>query len=118
MSVADKFPDSLPASPDGDMMRHKKQHTSTTAATTARRVSWCARPLPDGVPGRVRALREQLSWTQAELAVIAGLAVITVRQIETGKRSPSLTTASKLAAALGVTVDALTGPIMPTHQES
>ena len=97
------------------MMRHKKQHTSTTAATTARRVSWCARPLPDGVPGRVRALREQLSWTQAELAVVAGLAV---RQIETGKRSPSLTTASKLAAALGVTVDALTGPIMPTHQES
>lgn len=96
----------------------KQAHRSTTAATAARRVSWSTRPLPAGVPGRVRALREQLSWTQAELAVVAGLAGITVRQIETGKRSPSLTTASKLAAALGVTVDALTGPIMPTHQES
>jgi DNA-binding XRE family transcriptional regulator len=79
----------------------------TVAATAARRATWAARPLPAGIAGRVRELREKLSWTQETLAAAAGVATITVRQIESGKRSPKLETARKLAAALEVPVDHL-----------
>lgn len=86
----------------------------TAAATAARRGTWAARPLPEGLPGRVRELREARGWTQAELAAIAGLATITVRQIETAKRRPSLDTAARLAKALDVPIDALYSPDPPT----
>ncbi len=44
--------------------------------------------------------------TQAELATRAGVAVQTVYLLEQGRRhNPSLTTATKLAKALGVSLD-------------
>lgn len=70
--------------------------------------------MPDGQPGRIRELREELGWTQAELAAIAGLATITVRQLETAKRRPSLDTAARLARALDVPIDTLYAPEPPT----
>lgn len=54
---------------------------------------------------KLRKLRGQ-SMTQAELAERAGVAVQTVYLLEQGRRySPSLTTATKLAKALGVSLD-------------
>jgi transcriptional regulator with XRE-family HTH domain len=78
------------------------------AALAARLAAWRARPLPAGLPGRVRELRELHDWTQADLAIVAGLSPNGVRQIEAGRRRPSLKTARRLAAALGVAVDELT----------
>lgn len=81
---------------------------SLTAALTARLAAWRSRPIPPGLPGRVRELRELHDWTQADLATAAGLSSNGVRQIEAGRRKPTLDTARKLAAALGVAVDELT----------
>ncbi len=55
-----------------------------------------------GVGQEVRRLREDRGWVQAKLAVEAGMAPSTVNQIENGKRSPSASSLSKLAEALGV----------------
>jgi transcriptional regulator with XRE-family HTH domain len=44
--------------------------------------------------------RERLGWSQAELARKAGIRVETLNRIETGKRSPSLSTIEKIDAAL------------------
>ena len=52
----------------------------------------------------VRRLREERDWSQAKLAVEAGMAVSAVSQIENGKRSPSASSLTKLARALGVGV--------------
>lgn len=78
-------------------------------ATAARRASWASRELPAGLPGRVREHREARGWTQAELAQAAGLSTIGVRQLESGKRNPSLDTIARIADALEVTVDQLRG---------
>lgn len=60
-----------------------------TAALAARLAAWRARPLPAGLPGRVRELRELHEWTQADLAIAAGLSSNGVRQIEAGRRKAS-----------------------------
>jgi transcriptional regulator with XRE-family HTH domain len=52
----------------------------------------------------VKRLREARGWTQAKLAVEAGMAPSAVNQIENGKRSPSASSLNKLAEALGVEV--------------
>ena len=52
----------------------------------------------------VRRLREARGWNQAKLAVEAGMAPSAVNQIENGKRSPSASSLTKLAGALGVEV--------------
>lgn len=52
----------------------------------------------------VRRLREERDWSQAKLAVEAGMAVSAVNQIENGKRSPSAASLAKLANALDVEV--------------
>jgi HTH-type transcriptional regulator / antitoxin HipB len=44
--------------------------------------------------------RERIGWSQAELARRAGIRVETLNRIETGKRSPSLSTIEKIDAAL------------------
>ncbi len=44
--------------------------------------------------------REQVGWSQAELARRAGIRVETLNRIETGKRSPSVTSIEKIDAAL------------------
>ncbi len=52
----------------------------------------------------VRRLREERGWSQAKLAASADMAVSGISQIETGVRSPSAATLTKLARALKVEV--------------
>jgi transcriptional regulator with XRE-family HTH domain len=59
---------------------------------------------------RLRELREKAGLTQAQLAQRAGLHLSAVTRFEHGRREPSLASAAKLAAALGVTVDELIRP--------
>jgi transcriptional regulator with XRE-family HTH domain len=55
----------------------------------------------------IKRLREERSWTQAQLAVYAESSQPTVNQVESGKRNPSTRTLEKLARALGVEVSVL-----------
>lgn len=57
----------------------------------------------------VYALRRNLKLSQLELATACGVTQQFIQAIEKGLRTPSLRTARKLAAALGVTVDELIG---------
>jgi len=56
---------------------------------------------------RSREARESLGWTQLELARRSGLSPSVVSMVESGKRSPTLDTASKIARALGSSLDEL-----------
>ncbi|PLS85039.1 MAG: hypothetical protein CYG60_14720 [Actinobacteria bacterium] len=58
----------------------------------------------EDVGREVRRLREERGWSQAKLAAGADMAVSGISQIETGVRSPSAATLSKLARAFGVEV--------------
>lgn len=55
----------------------------------------------------VYALRNNLKLSQAELAKQCGVTQQFIQLLERGKRSPSIKTAEKLAAVLGVTLDEL-----------
>ena len=57
----------------------------------------------------IYALRRNLSLSQAELAARCGVTQQFIQRLEAGKVNPSIKTARKLAAALGVTVDELIG---------
>lgn len=57
----------------------------------------------------IRELRKARGWTQEELAHAAGLPSSTIRRLENGG-TPQLTTAAKIAAALGVTLAELFPP--------
>jgi transcriptional regulator with XRE-family HTH domain len=56
------------------------------------------------VGAQIRRLRKAQGWTVAQLAVYAGMSPSAVSQIETGHRSPTAGSMSKLAEALGVEV--------------
>jgi transcriptional regulator with XRE-family HTH domain len=56
------------------------------------------------VGAQIRRLRKAKGWTVAQLAVYAGMSPSAVSQIETGHRSPTAGSMSKLAEALGVEV--------------
>lgn len=58
----------------------------------------------EDVGREVRRLREERGWSQAKLAAAADMAVSGISQIETGVRSPSAATLTKLARALGLEV--------------
>ena len=58
---------------------------------------------------RLREVREKRGYKQVDLARRTGIPPSAVSQFETGRREPSLRTVSKLADALGVTVDFLCG---------
>jgi transcriptional regulator with XRE-family HTH domain len=60
-------------------------------------------PLPD----RLKDARKRAGLTQKQLAERAGLHEMTVTQYEIGRRSPSLATVARLAAALHTTPSAL-----------
>jgi transcriptional regulator with XRE-family HTH domain len=53
---------------------------------------------------QIRRLRRSKDWTVAQLAVYADMSPSAVSQIETGRRSPTAASMSKLAGALGVEV--------------
>lgn len=56
---------------------------------------------------RIREKREMLELTQEQLAIATGLTPQYVSLIEQGKRDPSVSSLSRLAEELGITVDYL-----------
>jgi putative transcriptional regulator len=54
---------------------------------------------------RLRVLRAEKEWSQAELAACVGVARGTINAIETGKYDPSLPLAFKIARVFGRTVE-------------
>lgn len=64
---------------------------------------------------RVRALREERSWTQTELAKRVGMHQAHLANIENGRKKPSVEMLAKLATALDVTPnDLMTAIAEPT----
>ena len=59
---------------------------------------------------RVKALRTERAWSQAELAKRLGVSRQTVNAIERGKYDPSLPLAFKLARVFGETIEELFEP--------
>lgn len=55
----------------------------------------------------IKERREAIHMTQAELAKMVGVEPSTMCLYESGKRSPKIDTAFKIAKALGCTVDEL-----------
>ena len=54
-------------------------------------------------------LRTERWWTKTKLAEVSGVSVVTISEAERRKRGVTLATADALAAALGTTVDGVTG---------
>jgi len=54
---------------------------------------------------RLRVLRAEKEWSQADLAAQVGVARGTINAIETGKYDPSLPLAFKIARAFGKNVE-------------
>ena len=59
----------------------------------------------------IRNFREQMRWTQADLAERCGVAKSTVSKWETGERKPGIIMLKKLASIFGCTADDLLAPI-------
>jgi transcriptional regulator with XRE-family HTH domain len=58
---------------------------------------------------RLKQLRRQRGLSQAKLAAAAGIPVGTLRGWEYGRRTPLLDAATRVALALGVSLDKLAG---------
>ena len=56
---------------------------------------------------RVRALRTERGWSQAELGAHLGVSRQAVNAIETGRYDPSLPLAFKLARVFGLAIEAI-----------
>ncbi|HEY9244540.1 MAG TPA: helix-turn-helix domain-containing protein, partial [Streptosporangiaceae bacterium] len=63
---------------------------------------------------RLRATRQARGYSQQQLAGMAGVSRQAVSAVEAGHSDPSLRVALALASALGVTVEELFGPQLPT----
>lgn len=59
---------------------------------------------------RLRVLRAQMSWSQADLADKLGVSRQTINSIETGKYDPSLPLAFKISEAFGLPIEAIFQP--------
>lgn len=59
---------------------------------------------------RLRVLRAERQWSQAELAERAGVSRQTIHAIEAGKYDPSLPLAFRLAAIFDLRIEALFEP--------
>ena len=59
------------------------------------------------VTGRLNELRAERGWTQAQLAIEAGVSRQTINSIETGRFEPSLTLALKLALLFDTPVESI-----------
>ncbi len=71
-------------------------------------------PGPSTLANKLKRLREEAGLSQQALAVAAGLSTGVVSRIEQGQKTDILLgTATALARALGVTVDALSEGIHP-----
>ncbi len=92
-----------------------------TADRSGKRPRYEGRPAASGAPSdsgefaagvgeRIRQCRQELGWTQAELAASADISPNYVARLERGELGPSLFVASQIAAALGVPLETLTTP--------
>ncbi len=54
---------------------------------------------------KIKERRNLLGITQQDLADISGVALRTVKQIESGRGNPSVSTLNKIANVLGLSVD-------------
>lgn len=61
---------------------------------------------------RVKAMRSELALSQSQLAKKAGLTPAAISMIEKGDRDIAISTAKKLAEALGVSIDYLAGAVI------
>lgn len=59
---------------------------------------------------RLRVLRAEYNWSQAELAERAGVSRQTINAIETEKYDPSLPLAFKIARLFGKTIEEIFSP--------
>ena len=59
------------------------------------------------VANRLREVRDERRWTQADLAARVGVSRQTINSIETGRFEPSLSLALKLARLIDVPVETL-----------
>lgn len=59
---------------------------------------------------RLRVLRAERAWSQADLAERLGVSRQTVNSIETGKYDPSLPLAFKIARIFGIAIEAVFDP--------
>ena len=59
---------------------------------------------------RLKVLRAERNWSQAQLADLLGVSRQTVNAIETGKYDPSLPLAFKLAALFGLKIEEIFEP--------
>ena len=59
---------------------------------------------------RLRVLRAEYEWSQAELAARLGVSRQTVNAVETGKYDPSLPLAFKIAQVFGTTIEQIFSP--------
>ncbi len=66
---------------------------------------------------RLRVLRAEREWSQAELAERVGVSRQTINAIETGKYDPSLPLAFSLARVFGATIEAIFDPEVPVDEE-
>jgi putative transcriptional regulator len=59
---------------------------------------------------RLRVLRAEKAWSQAELAARLGVSRQTVNAVETGKYDPSLPLAFQLASVFGLSIEEIFEP--------
>jgi putative transcriptional regulator len=59
---------------------------------------------------RLRVLRAEREWSQADLAERVEVSRQTINAVETGKYDPSLPLAFKIAAAFGKSIEAIFDP--------
>jgi putative transcriptional regulator len=62
------------------------------------------------VRNRIRVLRAERDWSQADLAGRLGVSRQTVNAIETGRYDPSLPLAFRIAAEFGTSIEAIFEP--------
>jgi putative transcriptional regulator len=62
------------------------------------------------VTNRIRVLRAERDWSQAELASRLGVSRQTVNAIETGRYDPSLPLAFQIAAIFGTSIEEIFKP--------
>lgn len=55
----------------------------------------------------IKDIRKRLNMTQKQLSVRTGISQVNLSRYESGKRSPKISMAFKIAEALGCTVDEL-----------
>lgn len=66
---------------------------------------------------KIKELRMAVGWSQSELARRTGVTSAAISQLEKGDRLPSLVVSRKLAGALKVSVNELTGDETPSTNE-